>query len=257
MSDFSVIIPARYQSSRFPGKPLALLAGRPMIEHVYRQACASGAARVIVATDDERIADCCRGFGAPVAITRADHASGTDRLAEVVAAEGLPSREIVVNLQGDEPLMPPELIRQAARALADHPQADMATLASALVRREEIFDPNIVKLVRDHHGYAMYFSRAPIPWDRDGFAAGNDAPLRAGYLRHWGIYAYRGDFLYRYPSMAAVDLETVECLEQLRALWHGARIYVGIAESALPPGVDTPQDLERAANYLAATANGG
>lgn len=250
-SDFTVIIPARYGSTRFPGKPLAKLAGRPMIEHVYRQALASGAAEVIVATDDERIAATCVGFGARVVTTRADHPSGTDRLAEVVAREALAPESIVVNLQGDEPLMPPELVRQAALALAARPQADISTLATVLQTREEIFDPNLVKVVLDHQGFALYFSRAPIPWDRDGFAVGAEAPLRARYLRHLGIYAYRVGFLQRYPTLQAVDLEAAESLEQLRALWHGARIYVDVAASAPPPGVDTPADLERAARHLA------
>jgi 3-deoxy-manno-octulosonate cytidylyltransferase (CMP-KDO synthetase) len=252
-SDFTIIIPARYGSTRFPGKPLALLGGRPMIEHVHRRAQASGASRIIVATDDVRIADACRAFGAEVAMTRGDHPSGTDRLAEVAEREQLAPGTIVVNLQGDEPLMPAAMIRQVAADLAERTQADIATLAVPLYHSAEIFDPNIVKLVRNHQGYALYFSRAPIPWDRDGFAAGRrDAPLRAGYFRHLGIYAYRVDFLRRYPSMGGVDLETVECLEQLRALWHGARIHVGLAAEAPPPGIDTPEDLERAAVQLAA-----
>ncbi len=247
---FTVIIPARYGSTRFPGKPLARIAGKPMLEHVYARAQESGAERILVATDDERIAACAQAFGADVVMTRSDHPSGTDRLAEVAEREQLPDATVVVNLQGDEPLMPPALIRQVAAALVERPQADIATLATPLSRYEDVCDPNVVKVVRDHQGYALYFSRAPIPWDRDGFQCGAAAKLRAGYLRHLGLYAYRADFLRRYPTLAAVDLETVESLEQLRALWHGARIHVGLAAEAPPPGVDTPADLERAAAYL-------
>ncbi|RFA24551.1 3-deoxy-manno-octulosonate cytidylyltransferase [Alkalilimnicola ehrlichii] len=254
-NSFTVIIPARYGSTRFPGKPLVELAGRPMIEHVYRRACASGAERVLVATDDERIAAACDTFGADVVMTRSDHPSGTDRLAEVVERERLPDDAIVVNLQGDEPMMPPSLVRQAASALAERPQADIATLATAIRTRDEVFDPNAVKLVRDHLGFALYFSRAPIPWDRDGFARSGEGKLNAGYLRHLGLYAYRVDFLRRYPRLDEVDIETAECLEQLRALWHGAKIYVDIAGEMPPPGIDTPADLERVRKALANAGN--
>jgi 3-deoxy-manno-octulosonate cytidylyltransferase (CMP-KDO synthetase) len=243
-TEFTVIIPARYGSTRFPGKPLVDIAGKPMIQHVHERACESGAGRVLVATDDDRIADAARGFGAEVVMTRADHASGTDRLAEVAQREGLHDPAIVINLQGDEPLMRPALIRQTADALAHRPDADIATLATPIVHRDEVFDPNAVKVVRDRDGYALYFSRAPIPWDRDGFKKPN-GPLNAGYLRHLGIYGYRVSFLRRYPSLSEVELERAESLEQLRALWHGARIYVDVATDLPGPGVDTPADLEK------------
>lgn len=249
LGDFTVIIPARYGSTRFPGKPLADIGGRPMIQHVYERARDSGASRVLIATDDERIAGVARGFGAEVAMTGSEHRSGTDRLAEVVDREGFHDPAIVVNLQGDEPLMPPELIRQTAAALAQRPDADIATLATPILSREQVFDPNVVKVVRDRDGYALYFSRAPIPWDRDNFAK-PDAPLAAGYLRHLGIYGYRVSFLRRYPHLEEVELERAESLEQLRALWHGARLYVDIATTMPGPGVDTPADLEAVAAII-------
>jgi 3-deoxy-manno-octulosonate cytidylyltransferase (CMP-KDO synthetase) len=243
-TEFTVIIPARHGSTRFPGKPLADIAGKPMIQHVHERAQESGAAQVLIATDDERIAAAARGFGADVVMTRPDHPSGTDRLAEVVEQRGLHDPEIVINLQGDEPLMRPSLIRQVADALAQRQEADIATLATPIVAREEVFDPNIVKAVRNRDGYAMYFSRAPIPWDRDGFQQQNSR-LTAGYLRHLGIYGYRVSFLRRYPSLSEVEVERAESLEQLRALWHGARIYIDVANDVPGPGVDTPADLER------------
>lgn len=248
--DFTVVIPARYGSTRFPGKPLADLAGKPMIQHVHERAQESGAARVLVATDDARIAAAASAFGARVVMTRDDHRSGTDRLAEVAEKEGMEAGELVINLQGDEPLMPPELIRQTAAALAQRQEADIATLAAPIRDRDEVFDPNIVKVVRDREGYALYFSRAPIPWDRDGF--GRNGPLAAEYLRHLGIYGYRVGFLRRYPQLAEVELERVEALEQLRALWNGARLYVDIAASLPAPGVDTPADAERVSMLLRA-----
>ena len=248
---FIVIIPARYASTRLPGKPLADIAGWPMIRHVHARASESGAARVIIATDDERIEAVCRDFGAEVVRTRADHVSGTDRLAEVAEREGIADDTVVVNLQGDEPLMPPAMIAQVAEALARRPAAEIATLATPVGGREDVFDPNVVKVVRDRGGYALYFSRAPIPWHRDGFGR-EDAPLAAEYLRHLGIYAYRAAFLRAYPSLSEVELERVESLEQLRALFHGHRIYVDIAAQAPAPGVDTPADLEKVAAILRA-----
>ncbi|NLO80107.1 MAG: 3-deoxy-manno-octulosonate cytidylyltransferase [Xanthomonadaceae bacterium] len=252
--EFTVIIPAREGSTRFPGKPLADLLGQPMIQHVHQRALESGAARVLVATDSERIAEVARGFGAEVVMTRADHPSGTDRLAEAVEREAMHDPDIVVNLQGDEPLMPPALIRQVAAMLAQRPDADMATLATPIVDRAEVFNPNVVKVVRARQGRALYFSRAPIPWDRDGFATqgAQNGALAAGYLRHLGIYAYRVSFLRRYPGLSEVELERAESLEQLRALWHGARIYVDVADDLPGPGVDTPEDLAKVAAILRA-----
>jgi len=251
-TEFTVIIPARYGASRFPGKPLADLLGRPMLEHVHERAVESGAARVLVATDDHRIAERAQAFGADVIMTRADHPSGTDRIAEALEHAQLPDSAVVVNLQGDEPLLPPALIRQVAEDLTMRSQADIATLAAPIVEPREVFDPNVVKVVRDHQGYALYFSRAPIPWDRQRFANTPPGQLGVGYLRHLGLYAYRGDFRRRYPSLESVEAEAAESLEQLRALWHGARIHVAIANELPPAGVDTPADLERAAEYLRA-----
>lgn len=244
LGEFTVVIPARQGSTRFPGKPLAPILGRPMIQHVHERAVESGAAKVLIATDDAGIAAVARDFGAQVAMTRADHPSGTDRLAEVVEQQALHDPEIVVNLQGDEPLMPPALIRQVAAALAQRTEADMATLATPIVERDDVFNPNVVKVVRDRKGSALYFSRAPIPWDRESFSQ-DSGLLTAGYLRHLGIYGYRASFLRRYPDFSEVELERAESLEQLRALWHGARIHVDVADDLPGPGVDTPEDLDK------------
>lgn len=251
-ANFIVVIPARYGSQRFPGKPLALLGGRPMIEHVWHRARDSGARQVLIATDDPRIDSACRRFGADVVMTTGDHASGTDRLAEVAEHQGWSADTVVVNLQGDEPLMPPELLRRVAGDLEERPQAQMATLAVPLAG-QVLDDPNVVKVVRDAAGYALYFSRAPIPWDRDGLVEREgSAGFRGVFCRHLGIYAYRAGFLRDYPRLAPAAIERLESLEQLRALWHGARIYVGLAEQAPEAGVDTPADLERVAALMAA-----
>lgn len=246
--DFSVYIPARHASTRLPGKPLLPLAGKPLLQHVYERALESGAARVVVATDDERIAEVARGFGAEVCMTAAHHASGTERLAEAVACYDEPDNALVVNLQGDEPEMPGALVRQVAEALAARPDADMATLAVPLACPNDLFDPNVVKVVTDGGGHALYFSRAPIPWDRDGFASGTPpARLAAGpWRRHVGLYAYRAGFLRRFCAWAPSPLERLESLEQLRALHHGARCLVADALAEPGVGVDTPADLARA-----------
>lgn len=249
---FKVAIPARYASTRLPGKPLLPLAGRPMIEYVWRQACASGAEEVVIATDDARIAAAAEGFGARVCMTRDDHASGTDRLAEVADALGWADDAVVVNVQGDEPLLPPALISATAAALVEHPDAGIATLAAPL-GNHELFDPNAVKLVRDAAGYALYFSRATIPWHRDRFAAGaREVPPGLPYWRHIGLYAYRAAVLRRYPQLPVSPLEQAEALEQLRALWHGIRIFVLATDTAPPAGVDTAADLARAEAALGA-----
>lgn len=248
--DFLVVVPARYGSIRLPGKPLRVLAGQPMIRHVYDRAVESGANRVIVATDDERIRDCCLGFGAEAVLTSRDHQTGTDRLAEVVRAWGLPDETIVVNMQGDEPLMPPALPRQAARALATRPEAAIATLAAPIDYDAIVDDPNVVKVVCDRGGFALYFSRAPIPWDRDARASGASRSVPGVWRRHIGLYAYRAAFLRRYPDLSRSPLETLECLEQLRALWHGERIYVSDAVETPGPGVDTEADLAKVAALL-------
>ncbi len=238
---FTVIIPARYQSTRLPGKPLALIGDKPMIQWVYEQALKSGADDVIVATDDERVKTAVQNFGGQVCITSATHESGTERLAEVVAKMGIAEDHIVVNVQGDEPLVPPQIIRQVADNLASH-EAPMATLAVEINDSDEVFNPNAVKVVTDAHGYAIYFSRAPIPWDRDHFSTTKEIvnPLK----RHIGIYAYRAGFIERYINLPVSPIEKIESLEQLRVLWHGEKIHVDIAEIAPPPGVDTPEDLD-------------
>ena len=247
--DFRVVIPARYASTRLPGKPLRLLAGRPLIEHVYQQALVSGAMEVVIATDDSRIQDAAEGFGATVCMTSPDHLSGTDRLAEVATQFGWPEDAIVVNVQGDEPHLPPALIQQVAAGLATHPDAGIATVCARIQDSDELFDPNVVKVVRDAQDYARYFSRAPIPWHREGFRQGRGRlrGLPSGdWFRHIGLYAYRVAVLTRYPHLSPAPAEQAESLEQLRALWHGIRVYVGEAVETPPPGVDTEADLARA-----------
>lgn len=251
MSGFKVVIPARYGSSRLPGKPLRMLAGRTMVEHVYRRACESGAEQVVIATDDARIETAARGFGAAVEMTAADHPSGTDRLAEVVERLGWPDDAIIVNLQGDEPLMPPALIRQVAENLAAQPQAAIATLCTPITAAAEFFDPNVVKLVSDGAGFALYFSRAPIPWSRDAFAVSRERlPAGVAHRRHLGLYAYRAGFLRAYRSLTPAPLEGIEMLEQLRALWHGYRIHVADAVAQPGPGVDVEADAVRVEKAL-------
>lgn len=240
---FTVIIPARYQSSRLPGKPLADIAGKPMIQWVYEQASKAGARQVIVATDDQRIADAVTSFGGEVCLTRADHESGTERLAEVVEKYQLAADEIVVNVQGDEPMIPPSIIRQVADNLA-RSDAPMATLAVEIDHADEVFNPNAVKVVMDKNGYALYFSRASIPWDRDNFAK-RPQEIHQNLLRHIGIYAYRAGFINTYINWEPSALEKIESLEQLRVLWHGEKIHVDVAIDPPPAGVDTPEDLAK------------
>lgn len=250
---FKVVIPARYGSTRLPGKPLLRLAGKPMIQHVVERAWASGAEEVLVATDDPRIRDACAAFGAEALITRGDHRSGSDRIAEVVEQRGWSAETILVNLQGDEPTMPAALIDQVASNLAERPEIGMATLAHAIMDGEALFDTHTVKVVTDSTGSALYFSRAPIPWCRDELL-GRDAALPASvsFLRHIGIYAYRAAFLRRFVAWSPAPLELAESLEQLRALWHGERIYVGVANATPGPGVDTIEDLARVAALMGA-----
>jgi 3-deoxy-manno-octulosonate cytidylyltransferase (CMP-KDO synthetase) len=244
--NFTVIIPARYDSSRFPGKPLVDIKGKPMVQHVYERALESGASRVIVATDDARIAKAVVDFGGNYCMTGAHHESGTERLAEVVDVEGLLAHELVVNVQGDEPFIPAVNIQQVAENLHLHKEAEMATLAVKIVDVEEAFNPNSVKVVVDKLGYAMYFSRATIPYDRARFLDA-DCIDEIGdyYLRHIGIYAYRAGFIKQYVNMAPSGLEQIESLEQLRVLWHGEKIHVDVAREAPPVGIDTPEDLAR------------
>ncbi len=243
---FRVVIPARHASTRLSGKPLALLAGEPMILHVHRIAKRSGAAEVIVATDDERIRAACAAAGAIVEMTSATHASGTDRIAEIAARRGWADEEIVVNVQGDEPLLPHSLIAQAASLLAANPAAAIATLATPLASDAEYLDPNVVKVVARADGMALYFSRAPIPWDRDGSASSPASRERhRGARRHIGLYAYRVSALRTLAAAPATALELRERLEQLRALSIGLSIAVADAAEAPGPGVDTPEDLAR------------
>jgi 3-deoxy-manno-octulosonate cytidylyltransferase (CMP-KDO synthetase) len=247
MSQFTVVIPARYASTRLPGKPLLEIDGRPMISHVVERALNSGASNVIVATDDQRIADVVSGMDINVCMTRADHPSGTDRLAEVAEQQGWNDEQIVINLQGDEPQMPAALLTQVFEALDSHPQAAIATLCTPISDAEELFDTNAVKVVMDSEGYAHYFSRAVIPWQRDWFAQHGTHTLPNGvnYYRHLGIYAYRAGFLKKYASLSPAPTEEAESLEQLRALWHGERIHVSVAHEVPPAGIDTEADLNR------------
>jgi 3-deoxy-manno-octulosonate cytidylyltransferase (CMP-KDO synthetase) len=249
---FTVIIPARYASTRLPGKPLADIAGKPMVVRVAERAVAAGAARVVVATDDARIKAAVEAYGIEACLTAADHATGTDRLAEAAQQLGLPDDAIVVNVQGDEPLLSPALIRAVAELLAAHPDAAIATACHPITDVEEAFNPNVVKVVLDGRGYALYFSRATIPWARDAFAGGRDAvPEGLPLYRHYGLYAYRVRFLRVFPTLASAPIERFEALEQLRAIWHGHRIAVIVAAAELPPGVDTPEDLERTRRLFA------
>ncbi|MGE8354494.1 MAG: 3-deoxy-manno-octulosonate cytidylyltransferase [Pseudomonas protegens] len=252
-SAFTVVIPARFASTRLPGKPLQLIAGKPMIQWVWEQACKSSAERVVVATDDQRIVEACQGFGAQALLTREDHNSGTDRLAEVAGKLGLAADAIVVNVQGDEPLIPPSVIDQVAANLAAHTEARMATLAEPIEDAQTLFNPNVVKVVTDLNGLALTFSRATLPWARDAFAKSHDRlPEGVPYRRHIGIYAYRAGFLHDFVSWGPCWLENTESLEQLRALWHGVRIHVADALEAPPTGVDTAEDLERVRRLLEA-----
>ncbi len=250
MSDFRVIIPARFASTRLPGKPLLDIAGKPMIQRVYEQACRSNAMQVVIATDDGRIEQAARAFGATVVMTSNQHESGTDRLEEVVSLLGLKDDEIVVNVQGDEPLIPPQVIDQVANNLAGS-EAGIATLSEIIDDPEYVFDPNIVKVVSDAYGYALYFSRAPIPWCRATYQPGRgQLPTIMPVQRHIGIYGYRVSLLHDFVKWGPCALEKTESLEQLRAMWHGVKIHVEPALQTPPPGVDTPEDLERVLRYL-------
>jgi 3-deoxy-manno-octulosonate cytidylyltransferase (CMP-KDO synthetase) len=244
---FAVLIPARLASTRLPDKPLADIAGLPMVVRVAQRAMQSRADRVVVAADDARILDACAAHGVQALLTRTDHPSGSDRLAEACQLLGLGDDEIVVNVQGDEPLIDPALIDAVARELDAHPGAAMSTAAHAIDSLEDFLNPNVVKTVLDAQGYALYFSRAPIPWWRDGFAQHGPTalPTAPGPLRHVGIYGYRAGFVRGFPSLPPAPVEATEALEQLRALWHGHRIAVHVSAHAPGPGIDTPEDLER------------
>ena len=248
---FSVVIPARYGASRLPGKPLLDICGKPMIQRVWEQAVESGADQVIVATDDTRIQAVADAFGAQVCMTSPDHPSGTDRLQEVALRQRWQDDHIVVNVQGDEPLLPPALIDQVAANLGQRPEAGIATLSEPVTGLAELRNPNAVKVVTDVHGMALYFSRATIPWPREAFATEPTAMPEGAWQRHIGIYAYRSGFLHRYVNWDPAPLETQEQLEQLRALFQGERIHVATACEPVPAGVDTPEDLAAVRSLLA------
>ena len=241
---FRVVIPARYQARRLPGKPLLDVAGKPLVQHVHQRAVESGAMDVLIATDDDKIVAACRKFDAEVRMTAADHASGTDRIAEVCQMEGWSAADIVINLQGDEPMMPPGLIQQVAGLLEDFEEVEMATLACPIRALDDFLDPHVVKVVLDANRDALYFSRAPIPWDRHAASVSEQDNFRDS-LRHLGLYGYRVATLLRLSSTPTCRLEEVEHLEQLRALHAGIRIRVGLTEEPPGPGVDTEDDLTR------------
>ncbi len=248
---FNIVIPARYASQRLPGKPLCDIAGKPMIQHVYERAKSSGAKEVIIATDDERVATAAKNFGGTVCMTSTDHRSGTDRIAEVIAIRGYKDEEVIVNMQGDEPLMPPTLLTEAA-SLCQSTKADIVTAAEWIHHAEEIFNPNVVKVLLDEKGYALYFSRAPIPWDRNHFPNGMASKKLDNkiYRRHIGLYAYRAGFVKDYVSWPQSQLEKTESLEQLRALEQGKKIYVFDVNCDPGFGVDTEEDLEKVINLI-------
>lgn len=255
MSGFVVIVPARLASTRLPRKPLADLGGSPLVVRVAQRAARSRAERVIVATDSEEIATACAAHSVGAVLTSALHASGTDRLAEAAQRLGLADDAIVVNVQGDEPLIPPAVIDAVAALLEQRPDCAIATAAHPLADAAEFFSPNVVKVVTDANGRALLFSRAPIPWSRDAFARARDAlPPGLPALRHVGLYAYRAGFLRRYPQLAPAPIETHESLEQLRAQWHGYGIAVLTLAAPLPPGVDTAEDLAQVRALIAAAA---
>jgi 3-deoxy-manno-octulosonate cytidylyltransferase (CMP-KDO synthetase) len=250
---FHVIIPARFSASRLPGKPLLLIGEQPLIQWVWQRAQASGAASVTIATDDVRILDAAIGFGANCVMTSRQHTSGTDRLAEAAQAKGLGADEIVVNLQGDEPMMPSTVIEQVAQALEQHPHMDIATAVAPIQSLDEFLDANCVKALRAQDGEALYFSRAPVPWPREHVAAGRPTHY-AGAWRHIGIYAYRVRSLLQFAAWQPTPLEQAERLEQLRALEHGMRIHLVALSQTPPAGVDTPEDLARVRAHVATDA---
>jgi len=250
---FTVVIPARMASSRLPNKPLADIAGLPMVVRVAQRALLSKASQVVVAADDERIVQACQAHGIQALLTRQDHVSGSDRLAEACQLLGLPDEAVVVNVQGDEPLIHPGLINDVADLLSQRPEASMSTAAHAIAQLEEFTNPNVVKVVLDARQMALYFSRAPIPWWRDGQVPGGFKSLPSpAPLRHVGIYGYRAGFLRLFPQLPPAPIETMESLEQLRAMWHGHPIAVHITDEAPGPGVDTPEDLARVRALLVA-----
>jgi 3-deoxy-manno-octulosonate cytidylyltransferase (CMP-KDO synthetase) len=257
MTAFHVVIPARHASTRLPGKPLLPIAGKPMVVRVAEQAGKSGAQQIWIATDHHAIAAAVHEHGFKACLTHAHHASGTDRIAEVVEQRGWSDDTIVVNVQGDEPLIPPALIGAVARHLAEHPECAIATACHPIHDEADFRNPNIVKAVLDKSGNALYFSRAPIPYPRDAFSAGQTIPAQLPVLRHIGLYAYRASFLRAYSQLAPAAIEQFEALEQLRALWHGYKIGVTITDDAPPAGVDTEADLHAARHSFESLINQG
>lgn len=247
---FTVVIPARYASTRLPGKPLLEILGKPLVQHVYECALRSDAKRVVIATDDARIESRAKSFGAEVCMTSTTHATGTDRLAEVVAQLGLADTEVVVNVQGDEPMMPASVINQVAQNLLQRPDAAMSTVCKKIHTTRELFDPHVVKVVTDKNGFALYFSRAAIPWDRDKFPLDEELPSLHSHYRHIGLYAYHAGFLGKFVTWPGCHIEQTESLEQLRALWYGEKIHVEEAVEAPGPGVDTAMDLAEVSDLM-------
>jgi len=247
---FKIVIPARFASTRLPGKPLLDIAGKPMIQHVYERAQESHASDVIIATDNDDIMRIAHDFGADVCMTRADHLSGTDRLAEVATLRGFADDDIIINVQGDEPCLPASLINQVAEDLEQYADADMATLYSQIDQEKHVFDANVVKVVMDVQGYALYFSRAPIPWMRDHFDQQSSLPPELPHYRHIGLYGYRASFLKHYSELSPCILEQEESLEQLRVLYHGKKIHLSKAMISAGHGVDTQQDLDEVRKLL-------
>jgi 3-deoxy-manno-octulosonate cytidylyltransferase (CMP-KDO synthetase) len=249
---YSIVIPARYAATRLPGKPLREIAGKSLLQHVYECAQRTQAQRIIIATDDERIRETATGFGADVCMTSSEHQSGTQRINEVISERGMADDEIIVNLQGDEPLMPAACVEQVAALLEATPDANMSTLATLVTHPDDVFDSNVVKVVLNKHGRALYFSRASIPWQRGSYEQQRvDQTANWSCLRHIGIYAYRAAYIKEYVSLSISPLEVLESLEQLRVLWHGGTIVVGHAVEIPGPGVDTEQDFVRVSQLLA------
>lgn len=249
--EFRVVIPVRYDSTRLPGKPLIEINGKPMMQHVYERAIESGAANVVIATDNEKIRKVAEAFGATVCMTSKEHHSGTDRIAEAVVAMGYEDDDIIVNLQGDEPMMPPVVIHQVAQDLAKYENARVATLYEPIKSIEELFDPNNVKVVMGKRGYALYFSRAPIAWERDNFSLQEiKGRLKGKHYRHVGLYAYHVKFLQEYMEWEPSPLEEMEKLEQLRVLWNGGRVHVTKAKQMVPIDVNTEEDLKKIRNIM-------
>jgi 3-deoxy-manno-octulosonate cytidylyltransferase (CMP-KDO synthetase) len=251
--EFRVVIPARFGSTRLPGKVLLDVAGKPMLQHVYDRAVESGAVSVVVATDDDRIRKVAEDFGATVCMTSSEHTSGTERLAEAVVALGYLEDEVIVNLQGDKPLVPPSVIKQVAEDLGKYENARVATLYENIKNVDELFNPNTVKVVMNKRGYALYFSRAPIAWDREHFTMPptKDQKISTPHFRHVGIYAYHAGFLQEYMEWGASSLEEMERLEQLRVLWNGGRVHLTEAKEVVPIDVNTEEDLEKVRKIFA------